>query len=87
MLSLCLVRSRADEAISPRLIDELTSWLSAEPPWSDPPFIVLTSPGQTMQYSHRRSRELSPLGNFTLIERPVRPETIQSAVEPHCVLA
>jgi signal transduction histidine kinase len=70
----------ADEAISPRHIHELTTWLSAEPPWSDPPFIMLTPSGQTMQHSHQRAQEFSTLGNFTLLERPVRPETIQSAV-------
>jgi signal transduction histidine kinase len=70
----------ADEAISPRDIHQLTSRLAAEPPWSDPPFIVLTSPGRTMQSSHRRAQDFSTLGNFTLIERPMRPETVQSAV-------
>lgn len=70
----------ADEAISPGNIHELTSWLSAEPTWSDPPFIILTSHGQTTRYSHQRAQEFSTLGNFTLIERPMRPEIIQSAV-------
>ncbi len=70
----------ADEAMSPGDIHELTSWLSREPPWSDPPFIILMPPGQTMQYSTQRVQDFSTLGNFTLIERPVRPETIQSAV-------
>lgn len=70
----------ADEAISPRCIHELTSWLSREPPWSDPPFIILMPRGQTMQYGHQRAQEFSTLGNFTLIKRPVRPETIQSSV-------
>jgi signal transduction histidine kinase len=70
----------ADEAIPPHHIHELTSWLSAEPPWSDPPFIILTPAGQTQDYSHQRSQEFSTLGNFTLAERPVRPETLQSAV-------
>src|ERR1041385_4207443 len=70
----------ADEAIPPRQIHELASWLSAEQPWSDPPFIILTPAGQTKEYSQRRSQEFSTLGNFTLIERPVRPETLQSAV-------
>lgn len=70
----------ADEAISPRGIHELTSWLSTEPPWSDPPFIILMPRGQTTQYGHLRAQEFSTLGNFTLIERPVRPETIQSGI-------
>jgi signal transduction histidine kinase len=70
----------ADESLSPRHIEELTAWLSAEPPWSDPPFIVLTSRGQSTLYSHHRAQQFSALGNFTLIERPMRPETVQSAV-------
>jgi light-regulated signal transduction histidine kinase (bacteriophytochrome) len=44
------------------------------------PFVVLTSGGRPTPESQRRARELEMLGNFTLIERPVRPETIQSAV-------
>jgi len=70
----------ADEAIHTHHIHGLTSWLSAEPPWSDPPFIILTPAGQTKEYSHQRSQEFSTLGNFTLIERPVRLETLQSSV-------
>jgi len=70
----------ADEAIRPQHVQALTTWLSAEPPWSDPPFIILTPAGQTKEYSYHRSREFSTLGNFTLIERPVRPEALQSAV-------
>lgn len=70
----------ADEAIDANHLDLLTSWLSMEPPWSDPPFIILTSAGQTQEYSYQRSKEFSTLGNFTLIERPVRPETLQSSV-------
>src|SRR5690349_15779672 len=45
----------ADEAIRPNQIHELTAWLAAEPPWSDPPFIILTPAGQTKEYSHQRS--------------------------------
>src|ERR1051326_3246434 len=70
----------ADEAIRPAHIHQLTSWVAAEPPWSDPPFIILAPTGQSNEYSHRRSNEFSTLGNFTLIERPARPETLQSAV-------
>ncbi len=70
----------ADEAISPRQVHELTSWLSREPPWSDPPFIILSPGGRTKTYSHERAQQFSTLGNFTLIERPMRPEIIQSAV-------
>jgi len=70
----------ADEAIPPRQVHELTSWLSSEPPWSDPPIIILTPGGQSKLYSNQRAQQFSTLGNFTLIERPTRPEIIQSAV-------
>ena len=70
----------ADEAISPERVRELTSWLSTQPPWSDPPFIILTPGGRSHFYTHERAQQFSALGNFTLIERPMRPEIIQSAV-------
>ncbi len=70
----------ADEAITPRHVHELTLWLATQPPWSDPPFIILTPGGQTKLYSHERAQRFSTMGNFTLIERPMRPEIIQSAV-------
>jgi len=70
----------ADEALSAVHVQSLASWLSSQPPWSDMPFIVLTSAGRPTPESKHRARELESLGNFTLIERPVRPETVQSAV-------
>ncbi len=70
----------AEEALTPNLIQGLSAWLNAQPPWSDTPFIVLTSGGRATRESHFRAQELQDLGNFTLIERPVRPETVQSSV-------
>jgi signal transduction histidine kinase len=70
----------ADEAISSAQIHELTTWLSSQPPWSDPPFIILMPSGRPTQHHLHRAQEFSILGNFTLVERPMRPETIQSSV-------
>jgi signal transduction histidine kinase len=70
----------AEEALTPRHIEELARWVASQPPWSDTPFIVLTSAGRPTPESHRRAQDLQALGNLTLIERPARPETIQSAV-------
>jgi signal transduction histidine kinase len=70
----------AEEALTPDLIHDLSAWLIAQPPWSDTPFIVLTSGGRPTRESHYRAQELQKLGYFTLIERPVRPETVQSSV-------
>ena len=70
----------ADEALTLAALDSLRNWLSDQPPWSDMPFIVLTSSGEPTRESHLRVRELRALGNFTLIERPVRPDTVESSV-------
>jgi signal transduction histidine kinase len=70
----------ADEALQQRSIGDLSAWLGLQPPWSDTPFLVLTSNGRPTRESHLRALELQALGNFTLIERPVRPETVQSSV-------
>jgi signal transduction histidine kinase len=70
----------ADEALTPAAINGLRTWLSGQPPWSDTPFIVLTSSGVPTRESHQRAHELQALGNFTLIERPVRPDTVESSI-------
>lgn len=70
----------ADEALTSAALKVLKIWLSAQPPWSDMPFIALTSSGVSTRESHLRARELQALGNFTLIERPVRPDTVESSV-------
>lgn len=70
----------ADEAMTTVHLHQMTQWLIAQPSWSDPPFIILTPNGRPSDHTRHRAQELSSLGNFTLIERPVRPETIVSAV-------
>jgi signal transduction histidine kinase len=70
----------AEEALTPGSIQELAGWVASQPPWSDTPFIVLTSSGMPTPESHSRAQEFQALGNLTLIERPMRPETIQSSI-------
>jgi signal transduction histidine kinase len=70
-----------EEALTSDFIQRLRAWLNAQPSWSDTPFIVLTSGGRPTPKSHCRAQELRELGNFTLIERPVRPETVESSVQ------
>src|SRR5258708_1801432 len=70
----------AEEALTPGYAKSLAAWLASQPPWSDMPIVILISGGRPTPESMRRAHELEPLGNFTLIERPVRPETIVSAV-------
>jgi signal transduction histidine kinase len=70
----------AEEALSQPAIDVIRTWLTQQPPWSDMPFVVLTFTGRATRHSHRRAEELQTLGNVSLIERPVRPDTAQSSV-------
>jgi signal transduction histidine kinase len=70
----------AEEALNSAHLKVLGAWLASQPPWSDLPFIVLTASGRPTAQNARRAEELQTLGNVTLIERPVRPETVQSAL-------
>ena len=56
---------------------ELAAMLSQQAPWSDLPILVLTRPGAD---SAEASLAVSALGNVTLLERPLRLSTLQSAV-------
>jgi PAS domain S-box-containing protein len=67
-----------EEALSTISVARMSQWLSAQPTWSDFPFIVLAT-----RQTGRRPREalmaLQRLGNVILLERPVNAETLSSA--------
>jgi signal transduction histidine kinase len=70
----------AEEILVPRAMWAITNALARQPPWSDIPLIVLTSrrdPGQT---DPDVLGLVEPLGNVTLVERPVRVATFLSTV-------
>jgi signal transduction histidine kinase len=69
----------AEEALTFEARQDFERWVAQQPPWSDMPLIVLTFSGRVSRESDRRSEELQALGNVTLIERPVRPNTMKSA--------
>ncbi len=70
----------AEEALDAKGIDSLVSVVSHQPPWSDIPFVVLTSGGGATGHSQRRSQMLSKLGHVTLLERPIRIATLIASV-------
>ena len=70
----------AEEVLQNGTIAALARRLSAQPPWSDFPIIVLTGSGITTAISESAVRSRAPLGNVTLLERPLRPVTLISAV-------
>jgi light-regulated signal transduction histidine kinase (bacteriophytochrome) len=60
-------------------MEDLVACLSRQPTWSDLPFIILTTGGRVTESNLRHASTLEALGNVTLLERPVRPQTILSA--------
>ena len=69
-----------EEMLQNRSIGELAQRVSAQPPWSDFPIIVLTGSGLSTESTESAVRSRAPLGNVTLLERPLRPVTLISAV-------
>jgi signal transduction histidine kinase len=66
-----------EEAIASPHHDGLISFLRDQPPWSDLPILVLTRHGADSAVSGEAVRTL---GNVTLLERPLRMNTLLSAV-------
>src|SRR3954454_7493930 len=54
---------------------ELAAWVRQQPPWSDFPFVLLTSRG-----SHADTSLTELLGNVTVLERPFHPSVLVNAV-------
>ena len=70
----------AEEALTPSAILHLGELLDTQPDWSDLPILILTPGGEETAQSVERQRARLPLGQFSLMERPVRPSTLLSAV-------
>jgi signal transduction histidine kinase len=69
-----------EEVLQNGAISTLAQKLSAQPPWSDFAIIVLTGSGMSTASTESAVRSRAPLGNITLLERPLRPATLISAV-------
>jgi PAS domain S-box-containing protein len=70
----------ADDALNRSAVERIAAWAGQQEPWSDLPILVLTTGGNPDQTSLYRLRLIEPLGNVTLIERPVRKVTLISSV-------
>jgi signal transduction histidine kinase len=58
----------------------LQDWVEAQPAWSDFPFVILTGSKAPRGKIEERFAILRPLGNVTLLERPLRSITLLSVV-------
>jgi signal transduction histidine kinase len=70
----------AEEALTDQTIELLGNSVAAQPAWSDFPIIVLTGGGASTPSTEMLVRSRAPMGNITLIERPLRPATLISCV-------
>src|SRR5579859_2020888 len=70
----------SEEVLQNGAIGTLAQRISAQPAWSDFAIIVLTGGGLSTASTESAVRSRAPLGNVTLLERPLRPVTLVSAV-------
>jgi signal transduction histidine kinase len=70
-----------EEVLQNGTIGALATKLAAQPPWSDFPIIVLTGSGLSTATTESAVRSRAPLGNVSLLERPLRPVTLISAIK------
>jgi PAS domain S-box-containing protein len=71
-----------EEALNQDVIQEFAVALQNQPAWSDAPVIVLMKArSATSKTSRLLAHMRQPLGHTTLLERPIRPETLVSTVE------
>ena len=74
------VAAIAEEAFRYHLAN-LTEWVSKQPPWSDFPFVVLTSRHIYPKEDAQRVRLLAALGNVSFLERPLSAISLTSAIQ------
>ncbi len=71
----------AEEAIVGRNITGLLQWVDSQPPWSDLPFVLLTSHREPEAVAAWRLEIVQRLRNVTLVERPVQPISLSSTLQ------
>ncbi len=76
----CLAVVATEEGLFGRDLGRLFRWVESQPPWSDLPFIILTSHLPERRVSAWRAELVASLGNVSLLERPVQAITLTSAI-------
>ncbi|MGJ5203007.1 response regulator [Bradyrhizobium sp. HKCCYLR20261] len=71
----------AEEGLFAKATAPLRQWAERQPPWSDLPFIVLTSHREQRAVVSWRRELVHALRNVSLLERPIQPITLTSAVQ------
>lgn len=70
----------AEEGLFGKDIAQLRRWIDSQPAWSDLPVVILTSHQEQLAVRTWRRTIVEALGNVSLLERPVQPITLTSAL-------
>ena len=70
----------AEEALYGKAIASLEVWVTAQPPWSDMPFVVLTNRNEGERFAQFRGGLVRKLRNVAFLERPLQAISLQAAV-------
>jgi signal transduction histidine kinase/ActR/RegA family two-component response regulator len=71
----------AEEGLFGKDTTPLAQWIDRQPPWSDLPFVILTSHQDQPAVIAWRRHVVDALRNVSFLERPVQPITLTSAVQ------
>ncbi|MGY3235193.1 signal transduction histidine kinase/ActR/RegA family two-component response regulator [Bradyrhizobium sp. USDA 4448] len=71
----------AEEGLFGQDTTALAQWIANQPPWSDLPFVILTSHREQPAVVAWRRDIVALLRNVSLLERPVQPMTLTSAIQ------
>ena len=71
-----------EEALGPGALECLSNALSTQPKWSDVPVILLSNEWEEIDAAARQMfREKGARGNLVIMEKPLRPLSLRSAVD------
>ncbi len=70
-----------EEALVGAGLADLSQWVGAQPPWSDFPFVILSTRGGSIERNPGAARVIETLGNVSFLERPFHPTTLISVVK------
>ncbi len=71
----------SEESLTPAVMERLIDLFGQQPPWSDFPLLLFfNSGGERIDTALRMLDMLTPLGNVTILERPVRGMTLVSSL-------
>jgi signal transduction histidine kinase/ActR/RegA family two-component response regulator len=71
----------AEEGLFGVDISDLSRWVEQQQPWSDLPFVILTSQQEQPAVARWRQSLVAALRNVSLLERPVQAITLTSSIQ------